>query len=207
MCTKYGKNPSRTVCAVELTRQNVPYFSSFIAKSWLNDLEDIGQGHLHDTPSHASDHSCLIWKESIQNCRSYRVNTACKTDGQMDGLTDGRTDIKKENKNWKSSFSMFRMTSYFDKSQHKYRISLCSDRYLHWNNEGHMAWHPKWLGYPDSKVHGANMGPTWVLSAPDGPHVGPMNLAIRVALLLYLYIVRTLEKIVNLTTLFSMVDR
>ena len=35
--------------------------------------------------------------------------------------------------------------------------------------------------YPDSKVHEANMGPTWVLSAPDGPHVGPMNLAIRVA--------------------------
>ena len=32
---------------------------------------------------------------------------------------------------------------------------------------------------PDSKVHGANMGPTWVLSAPSGPHVGPMNLAIR----------------------------
>ena len=32
---------------------------------------------------------------------------------------------------------------------------------------------------PDSKVHGANMGPTWVLSAPDGPHFGPMNLAIR----------------------------
>ena len=23
------------------------------------------------------------------------------------------------------------------------------------------------------------MGPTWVLSAPDGPHVGPVNLAIR----------------------------
>ena len=33
--------------------------------------------------------------------------------------------------------------------------------------------------YPDNKVHGANMGPTWVLLAPDGPHVGPMNLAIR----------------------------
>ena len=31
----------------------------------------------------------------------------------------------------------------------------------------------------DSKVHGAIMEPTWVLSAPDGPHVGPMNLAIR----------------------------
>ena len=32
---------------------------------------------------------------------------------------------------------------------------------------------------PDNKVRGANMGPTWALSAPDGPHVGPMNLAIR----------------------------
>ena len=33
--------------------------------------------------------------------------------------------------------------------------------------------------YPHNKVHGANIGPIWVLSAPDGPHVGPMNLAIR----------------------------
>ena len=31
---------------------------------------------------------------------------------------------------------------------------------------------------PDSKVHGTNMGPTWVLSAPDEPHVGPMNFVI-----------------------------
>ena len=36
--------------------------------------------------------------------------------------------------------------------------------------------------YPDSKDHGANMGPTWVLSAPAGPHIGPMDLAIRVRL-------------------------
>ena len=27
------------------------------------------------------------------------------------------------------------------------------------------------------------MGPTWVLSAPDGPHVGSINLTIRVAAL------------------------
>ena len=46
---------------------------------------------------------------------------------------------------------------------------------------------PKWvsvhttskeLDYPVSKVHGANMGPTWVRQDPGGPHVGPMNLAI-----------------------------
>ena len=35
---------------------------------------------------------------------------------------------------------------------------------------------------PDSKVHMANMGPTWVLSAPGGPHVGPVNLAIWVVI-------------------------
>ena len=34
--------------------------------------------------------------------------------------------------------------------------------------------------FPDSKVHGANMRPTWVLSAPGGPHVSPINLVIRV---------------------------
>ena len=32
---------------------------------------------------------------------------------------------------------------------------------------------------PNNKVHGANMGPTWVLPAPDGPHIGPTNPAIR----------------------------
>ena len=38
--------------------------------------------------------------------------------------------------------------------------------------------HISWDVFPDSKVHGANVGPTWVLSVPDGPHVGPMNLVI-----------------------------
>ena len=37
---------------------------------------------------------------------------------------------------------------------------------------------------PDSKVHGANMGPTWVLSVPAGPHVGLMNLAVWGSILL-----------------------
>ena len=37
-----------------------------------------------------------------------------------------------------------------------------------------LIWHT-----PDSKVHGANLEPTWVLSALDGLHVGPMNLTIR----------------------------
>ena len=35
------------------------------------------------------------------------------------------------------------------------------------------------LSFPDSKVHGANMGPTWVLSAPDGPMSAPWTLLSR----------------------------
>ena len=32
--------------------------------------------------------------------------------------------------------------------------------------------------YPDSKVHGAKMGPIRGRQDPGGPHVGPMNFAI-----------------------------
>ena len=32
--------------------------------------------------------------------------------------------------------------------------------------------------HPDSKVPGANVGPTWGQQAPGGAHVGPMNPAI-----------------------------
>ena len=38
--------------------------------------------------------------------------------------------------------------------------------------------------YPDNKIPGANMGHTWVLLAPGGPHVGPMNLVIWVTITL-----------------------
>ena len=34
------------------------------------------------------------------------------------------------------------------------------------------------LSDPDSKVHGANMGPIWGRQDPAGSHVGPMNFAI-----------------------------
>ena len=43
-------------------------------------------------------------------------------------------------------------------------------------------------GIPDSKVHGANMGPIWGREGPGGPHVDPMNLAIWDALFFIVYI-------------------
>ena len=39
--------------------------------------------------------------------------------------------------------------------------------------------------YPDSKVHEANMGPTWDQQDPGGPHVGPMNIAICVLIIVH----------------------
>ena len=35
--------------------------------------------------------------------------------------------------------------------------------------------------FPDSRVHGANIGPIWGRRDPGGPHVGPMNFAIWVS--------------------------
>ena len=42
----------------------------------------------------------------------------------------------------------------------------------------HNTKHTCYIYIPDDKIHGANMEPTWVLSAPGGPHIGPMNFAI-----------------------------
>ena len=48
--------------------------------------------------------------------------------------------------------------------------------------------------YSDSKVHGSNMGLTWVMSAPDGPHVGPMDLTIMVSYTSMQYVQGSVER-------------
>ena len=83
ICAKYWKNTSTAVCVAKGTRQDVLYFSSFIAvpAEWPWRYMSRSKVIVHNTPSHASDHLCPIWKVSIQNCRSYRADTACETDG------------------------------------------------------------------------------------------------------------------------------
>ena len=51
-------------------------------------------------------------------------------------------------------------------------LSLLKTGFLSYNIEN----------YPDSKVHGANMGPNWGWQDPGGPHVDHVNLAIWVHL-------------------------
>ena len=43
-------------------------------------------------------------------------------------------------------------------------------------NEHLKTWHAV-ISYPDSRVHGADIGPIWGRHDPGGPHVGPVNLA------------------------------
>ena len=47
---------------------------------------------------------------------------------------------------------------------------------IHTHEETWISWCHAVNTFPDSKVHGANMGPIWGRQDPGGPHVGPMNL-------------------------------
>ena len=54
-------------------------------------------------------------------------------------------------------------------------MDLC-DVFVHIIQSFSPTWQHQY--HPDSKVHGASMGPTWGRQDPGGPHVGHMNLAI-----------------------------
>ena len=49
----------------------------------------------------------------------------------------------------------------------------CMERYITKNKTT-----AKIYSHPGSKVHGANMGPTWGRQDPGGAHVGPIKVAI-----------------------------
>ena len=66
---------------------------------------------------------------------------------------------------------------------------------------------------PDRNVHMAHMGPTWVLSAPGEPHVGPLSFAIRYTLYfsqfaVYKYYLGVSQSVIELyySTLLSVQD-
>ena len=63
----------------------------------------------------------------------------------------------------------------------------CQNHISVWYSQGWnaMSVSPTLLGfYPDSKVHGTNMGRIWGRQDPGGPHVVPMNFAVWVRLIL-----------------------
>ena len=52
------------------------------------------------------------------------------------------------------------------------RCILLAPSWSEFTTRKRFNWHA-----PDSKVHGANMGPIWGRQEPGGPQVGPMNLS------------------------------
>ena len=86
ICAKYGKNPTRTIHAVEQIKQDVLYFSSFIVKLWLNDLKVTGQ---HQR-SLSVTHTFML----VIIC-AYEKNPS-RTVGMQDGQTSGYTDRRTE---------------------------------------------------------------------------------------------------------------
>ena len=67
-----------------------------------------------------------------------------------------------------------------DKQPGQWNLTSCN-----WHNKGEWTKITLWRcgkawrkTFPDSKVHGSNMGPTWGRQDPGVPHVGPMNFAI-----------------------------
>ena len=92
-CAKYEKYPFRTVCAAEQTQQDC---SSSIAKSWLNDLEDIGRGQRLLCMTHFPILVIIHVSYGKNLSRTVGViertqNRERRTDGRTDGGTDGRT--------------------------------------------------------------------------------------------------------------------
>ena len=59
-----------------------------------------------------------------------------------------------------------------------------------------------YLHHPDSKFHGANMGPTWGRQDPGGPQVGHMKIAIW-ALLIYCQLVPWVQTSMKLKTKYK----
>ena len=92
ICAKLGNNSSKNLCAEEWTRQDVIYFSSFTAKSWLNDLGDICQGQRSLCATHPLMLVIICARFRKNPHRTVGVTELTGNTGLTDGLTDGRTE-------------------------------------------------------------------------------------------------------------------
>ena len=88
-CVQCGTNPSRNVRDEERTPQDMPNFCSFIAKSWLNDLDDIGVGQRSLCSTHFL--MLVIFLPNMDKNQSRTAKVTERT-GHA-GRTDGQRDV------------------------------------------------------------------------------------------------------------------
>ena len=116
---------------------------------------------------------------SILWCRLYAVDKWCVSKNDRLTSVDVHIDMTTViecrkpvyRAAWRSRLRAVRTRSWNASSQ---AYSLIS-----WNKQSNMI-QRIYHTFPDSKIHGANVGLTWGQQDPGGPHVGHMNLAIRV---------------------------
>ena len=70
---------------------------------------------------------------------------------------------------------------------------MCSEWSAQYTSCGLVVEMTKQGGSPDSKVHGANMGPIWDQQDQGGPHVGPIYFAIWVSSVWFSFLVHKLS--------------
>ena len=77
-------------CRANKTRCNISWlFHCKVMAEWLWRYKSSSNVIMHNTPSYASAHLCIIWKKSIQNYRHHWAGMAYRRDRWMDGWTDG----------------------------------------------------------------------------------------------------------------------
>ena len=113
----------------------------------------------HDTSSEVAWWYVQIWNGSNQNCRHYRADTGCGTDGRTDRQTS--LSMNKPTKWYKSGRVSLVTSSCLYKSQPKRTLAqlchtridaLSPDKYqfhllLHRNSHHSQATYPKWLNH------------------------------------------------------------
>ena len=94
-------------------------------------------------------------------------------------ITYHQTQLNENNGNWQSHKFIFA-----DYIRHWFPCMAVSWSAINTRKCSHNCRRFFYSENPDSKVRVAKMGPTWVLAAPGGPHLGPANLAIRELMML-----------------------
>ena len=85
-------------------------------------------------------------------------------------LNAGNSQLDPQDQNFNQNLNIFFQTCKMLSAKGSHFVQSQNTNYFHSNDSN--------KPFPDSKVHGANMGSIWGRQDPDGPHVGPMNLAI-----------------------------
>ena len=131
----------------------------------------------------------LGWKNSLHICRDdlkvqvipgIRATTsqpiAMRDDFIFFNNCDANMDLPLVKDNTNVAWHYMKLVSVSITLPIMLKVTFIGDRLLCYSSECNS---PKGQVSPDNKVHGANMGPTWVVSAPDGPHVGPVKLVMQ----------------------------